>query len=186
MSKAELLWPRRQGASGWGHVHVGGIQAKQEPPCAGLVPGSSCFCDWLALLRTPSCWALGWRKRTGPRSPESYNVMASFQGLRFEILAPHWIPYPSGSSWVLDSPELSILSDLVLQTGLLSFVHKAPVLPTGGKMEELWKEEERERPDVGWDRRYQEKYEKVERVAHLQIAASRKHQIWKSDLIPSV
>lgn len=43
------------------------------------------------------------------------------------------IPYPLGSCSVLDSPELAFLSDLVLQTGLLIFVHKAPVLPTGGK-----------------------------------------------------
>lgn len=70
--------------------------------------------------------------------------MASFRALRFEKSAPHLIPYPLESLWVPDSPELSILSDLVLQTGLLVFVHKAPVLPAGGKMEELWKEEEGE------------------------------------------
>lgn len=69
--------------------------------------------------------------------------MAFLWELKFEISAPCPIPYPLGSSWVLDSPELSILSDLVLQTGLLTFVYKAPVLPTGGKMEELWKEKER-------------------------------------------
>lgn len=76
--------------------------------------------------------------------------MVSFRALRFEKSVPHLIPYPLGSLWVLDSPELSILSDLVLQTGLLGFVHKAPVLPTGGKMEELWKK--KGRPEVGWDR----------------------------------
>ncbi|KAL0603100.1 hypothetical protein AAY473_029317 [Plecturocebus cupreus] len=60
---------------------------------------------------------------------ESDNLI---RGLRSEISPLFPIPYPSGSSWVPDSPELSILSDLVLQMGLLIFVHKAPVLPAGG------------------------------------------------------
>lgn len=39
-------------------------------------------------------------------------------------------------------PELSVLSDLMLETVLFVFVHKAPVLPTGGKIEGLRKEDE--------------------------------------------
>lgn len=42
----------------------------------------------------------------------------------------------------MNLPELSILSDLVLETVLFIFVHKAPVLPTGGKIEGLRKEDE--------------------------------------------
>lgn len=67
-------------------------------------------------------------------------------------MASDWEPRFHLPAWVVNLPELSILSDLVLETVLFIFVHKAPVLPTGGKIEGLRKEDEEGRPNVDWDR----------------------------------
>lgn len=63
-------------------------------------------------------------------------------GCRWSLLASDWEPRFHLPAWVMNLPELSILSDLVLETVLFIFVHKAPVLPTGGKIEGLRKEDE--------------------------------------------
>lgn len=120
----------------------GGAQGRQEPCHVGLVLGSVVPVAWKAPLRTSSLLGLGLEEKNTAHISQGLESDNLSWGLTSEISPLFPIPYPSGSSWVLDSPELSILSDLVLQTGLLIFVHKAPVLPTGGKTEELRKEEE--------------------------------------------
>lgn len=67
-------------------------------------------------------------------------------------MASDWEPRFHLPAWVVNLPELSILSDLVLETVLFIFVYKAPVLPTGGKIEGLREEDGGGGANVGWDR----------------------------------